>query len=168
MRKALRTKEAIEYMHQNFTKADGLWFVKVEEKFGFDIALDLDQKVWQVIPKMQARFLKKKLCLKDGFDSFYIALKNKLRLDNFDFTARKRGGSIKIQISRCPWHETMIRSGRKDLSEKIGLSICSTEYSVFAKEFGAEIDFKIECRICTQDPFCTLSFQERRPFRSLS
>jgi hypothetical protein len=162
-RKALSAKETIEYMHQNFTKVDGLWFVKVEERFGFDTALETDEEVWQVIPKMQARFLKKKLALEDGFLSFAVCIKNKLRLDNFDFTATKRKGSLKIVIARCPWHQTMIKSGRKELSKKIGSTICPAEYTAFANEFGAKIDFKIACRICTGDASCTMLFQERKP-----
>ena len=166
-RKVLSTKEAIEYMHQNFTKVDGLWFVKVEERFGFDAALETDEKVWQVLPKMQARFLKKKLSLEDGFASFVVCIKNKLRLDNFDFTARKSKDFLKIVIARCPWHQIMIKSGRKDLSKKIGSAICPAEYAAFAKEFGTEIDFTIECRICMGEASCTMLFQERKPPQEL-
>ncbi len=57
----LTDKEISEYLHRCYTAADGLWFVKVEEKYGFDSALDIDKEVWKVIPKIQSRFLKNKL-----------------------------------------------------------------------------------------------------------
>ena len=54
-------REKAEYYHRCYKAVDGLWFVKTEERFDFTTALDLDNKVWQVMPRIQARFLKNKL-----------------------------------------------------------------------------------------------------------
>ena len=59
--KSLTQEEIIEYLYQCYVKADGLWFVKVEEQFGFDKALEIDAEVWKIIPKIQARILKSNL-----------------------------------------------------------------------------------------------------------
>ena len=53
-------KDRAEYFHRSYKTVDGLWFVKTEEQFDFNTALDLDREVWKVMPKIQARFLKKK------------------------------------------------------------------------------------------------------------
>lgn len=55
----LTDKEIAEYLHRCYTAVDGLLFVKVEEKCGFDIALDIDKEVWKVMPKIQSSFFKK-------------------------------------------------------------------------------------------------------------
>ena len=55
-------KDRAEYYHRCYKAVDGLWFVKTEEKFDFDTSLELDRDVWEVMPKIQARFLKKKAC----------------------------------------------------------------------------------------------------------
>ncbi len=59
--KGLTNKEIMQYLYQCYVKVDGLWFLKVEEQFGFDKALEIDAEVWKVVPKIQARFLKSKL-----------------------------------------------------------------------------------------------------------
>ena len=56
--KQLTDQQIAEYFHRSFTAADGLWFVKVEEKYGFDAALEIDNEVWKVLPKIQARKMK--------------------------------------------------------------------------------------------------------------
>ena len=57
----LTDKEIAEYLHRCYTAVDGLMFVKVEEKYGFDVAPNIDEEVWKVMPKIQSRFLKNKL-----------------------------------------------------------------------------------------------------------
>ena len=47
-----------EYYHRSFSVVDGLWFMKIEERYGFEAALDIDSEVWKVVPKIQARKLK--------------------------------------------------------------------------------------------------------------
>ncbi|MHA1372098.1 MAG: DUF6125 family protein, partial [Promethearchaeota archaeon] len=37
---------------------DGLWFVKLEEQFGFEKALEIDDRVWAIYGKIEARRLK--------------------------------------------------------------------------------------------------------------
>jgi hypothetical protein len=59
--KNFSSKDIVEYLQKNFTTADGLWFVKIEEILGFERALEIDKEVWKVLPKIQARFIKTKL-----------------------------------------------------------------------------------------------------------
>jgi len=49
----LTDKEIAEYLHRCYTAVDGLMFVKVEEKYGFDVAPNIDEEVWKVMPKIQ-------------------------------------------------------------------------------------------------------------------
>ena len=43
--KELTDKQIAAYFHRSYTAADGLWFMKVEEKCGFDTALEIDDQV---------------------------------------------------------------------------------------------------------------------------
>ena len=54
----LTDEKIIEYFKKSYTAADGLWFMKTEEKYDFDTALELDAKVWEVMPIIQALMLK--------------------------------------------------------------------------------------------------------------
>ena len=107
----LTDSEISKYFHRSYTAVDGLWFIKVEEKYGFDTALDIDNEVWKVMPKIQARFLKSKIKKKEGFDALFECFTTKLKFDGFKFKAEKENNNIiKITISSCPWHNTMIKS----------------------------------------------------------
>ena len=170
----LTEKEKIEYNHQNFIKTDGLWFIKVEEKFGFEKALELDREVWKILPKMQARFLKNKMGLNNSFEDLLKALKQKMELDGYRFRTTITGikkdksiikhnnkinslpkKSIHIKISHCPWHEIMLKAKREKLSAIIGSTICKTEYTAFAREFIKDISVIIKNQICHRSKFCT-------------
>jgi len=59
--KKLTQGEVSKYLYQSYSKVDGLWFMKVEEQFGFEKALEIDTGVWKILPKIQARYLKLKL-----------------------------------------------------------------------------------------------------------
>ena len=87
----LSSKQIAEFWHRSYASVDGLWFMKVEEKYGFDAALDVDNEVWKVLPKMQARMMKSMGGTGDGIDGLFECLTTKLNLEGFKFEAKKTG-----------------------------------------------------------------------------
>jgi len=157
----LTPKQIAEYFHRSYTTVDGLWFMKVEGKYGFEAALDIDNEVWKVFPKIQARLLKSLGKTGDGMDALFECLTTRLILEGFKFKAEKIGnkGGFKITINECPWHNLMIKSGREKLSGKVGTLVCNTEYSVWASEFGENIRFELKDQICQGSQSCILQFK---------
>jgi len=41
----LSSQQVADYFNRSYNAVDGLWFMKVEEKYGIDAALDLDNEV---------------------------------------------------------------------------------------------------------------------------
>ena len=158
----LSHEQIAEFWHRSYASVDGLWFMKVEEKYGFDTALDIDNEVWKILPKIQARILKSMAGAKSGMEGLLECLKSKLNLEGFVFRAERTrdGVGLRITLSRCPWHDLMVKSGREELSGKVGTLICNTEYSVWASEFGANIQFELKGQICTGGKSCVLAFQQ--------
>ncbi len=154
----LNDEQRIQYLERSYNAVDGLWFMKVEELFGFDKALEIDNQVWNVLPKIQARFLKTVLKQDTGIETLKTCFTEKLLLDNFKFTSTSSGKDIWFIITECPWHNTMIKSRREDLSSKVGEIICNTEYSVWSCEFGDKIKHKIGSRICSGEDSCIVHF----------
>jgi len=148
----LTDKQIAEYFKRSYAAVDGLWFVKVEEIYGFDTALDIDDEVWKVMPKIQARKLKSMASSTDGLDGLRQCLTTKLTLDGFTFETEQSDDmkSFKITLSECPWHTIMIKSGTR---------ICTTEYQVWAAEFGDDIKFELGDQICEGYECCTLIFK---------
>ena len=157
----LTDRQIGEYFKRSYTAVDGLWFMKVEEQYGFDTALDIDDEVWKVMPKIQARKLKSMGGFEDGLDALHQCLTTKLELDGFEFATERidDGDALRINLTNCPWHNIMINAGREHLSEKVGTRICSTEYQVWAAEFGENIYFQLQDQICRGRKCCTLIFR---------
>jgi len=158
----LGCQQIIEYFHRCYKALDGLWFMKVEEKIGFDDALDVDNEVWKVMPKIQARMIKSMLNLNSGSDALFMGLTTKLELEGFKFKAEKNENGFRITITDCPWHNLMIKSGREKLSGIVGTTICGTEYQVWVSEFDETMHFKLQSQKCKESKYCILDF-ERKP-----
>ena len=156
--KQLTDKQIIEFFHRSYRAVDGLWFMKVEEKYDFDSALKLDLEVWKVIPKIQARMIKNMLHLGDNTDDLIKSLKTKLALAGFESILEKTKKGFRIKINSCPWHNLLIKSNRIEFSEKIGTKICNIEYSVWISEFSGKFKFKLEAQKCKNSNFCIFSF----------
>lgn len=160
----LTEEQKAEYFRRSYTAVDGLWFMKVEERLGFDEALRLDEAVWKVLPKIQARTMKSMMKLKDGLEGLQQALSVRLALEGFDYDMERREDGFAVIVKRCPWHDLMIKSGRGNLSEQVSDLICRVENSVWASEFagpgkGQEIGFEREERICRGEGRCVLRFR---------
>jgi hypothetical protein len=158
----LDCQQTSEYFRRCYQAVDGLWFMKVEEKIGFDSALDIDHEVWKVMPKIQARMIKSMLKLNNGVDALFRGLTTKLGLEGFKFKAEKNRNGFRITITDCPWHNLMIKSGREKLSGIVGSTVCGTEYQVWVSEFGEAMNFKLESQKCKESKYCILDF-ERKP-----
>jgi hypothetical protein len=81
----LTAQQMEEYLHRSYTRVDGLWFVLMEERYGFEAALAVDEAVWRVLPKIQARLLREQLKLGIGLCELAVGLRAKLTLDRYQF-----------------------------------------------------------------------------------
>ncbi len=153
-------KHITEYFRRSYGAIDGLWFIKVEEKFGFDAALQIDKEVWQVLPKIQARMLKPLLKSTGKMEALLESLKFRLNIDGFEFIIQNKTGEdgFNIIVSKCPWFDLMVKSGREALAGKVGEVICSTDYSVWASEFGRDIRFELAKQLCNGSDCCLMQF----------
>jgi hypothetical protein len=158
----LSDKQIIEYLKRCYTAVDGLWFIKLEEKSGFDTAIDIDDKVWKIMPKIQARMLKS-LTKPDG--------SIKALIDCFEFKMAVEGYRYKIEnmennrcfsiiVKRCPWLDLIVNSHRENLAEKVGTTICKTTCNTWASEFGSNIKFELQRQKCRGAEDCLLKFHE--------
>jgi hypothetical protein len=156
----LTDKQRADFHYLSYTRVDGLWFMKVEEKYGFDEALEIDSQVWKVMPKIQARMLKALCKVTDGVEALLECLSTKLTIDNHTYRIERIGtnGGFRILIEKCPWYELMINAGRERLTAKVGKKICIAEYSAWVDEFDTRLRFQMKEQICNGSQFCILEF----------
>lgn len=155
---SLTHKQAAEYFHRSYKAADGLWFMKVEEKYGFNVALEVDKEVWKVMPKIQARVIKGMLGNPEGETALLESLRAKLNLEGYKFEVKQKPDGFQIHIANCPWHNLMVKSGREKLSEQVGTAICNVEYPVWASEFSENVRFTLVTQKCKGAECCALEF----------
>ena len=157
---SLTDQQATEYFRRSYKAADGLWFMKTEEKYGFDGALEIDKEVWKVMPKIQARMIKSMLREVGAEVTLLASLETKLSLEGFEFEVEQYEGSFQIRINRCPWHDLMVKSGREKLSGTVGTAVCSLDYSVWASEFSENTKFTFGGQKCQGSGCCILDFEK--------
>lgn len=108
-------EEALEMLKGFYYAIDGLWFLGVEEKFGFENALDIDLKAWENFTGVLVKRIRKKFRIA-GNDlktiltivGVYLSIEN-----NWDFEAAllsEDKGLIKV--NRCPAWDVFKRTGR--------------------------------------------------------
>jgi len=103
-----------QYFKRSYFALDGLWFVMVEKSFSLKEALKIDEKVWRVLPRIQAREVKKLLNLKeDTFQNFLRALRVKLEAEDYQYEQKLRGKELTLSIKKCPWYEIIKKSQRE-------------------------------------------------------
>jgi len=113
----LTGEQAAEFFRRCYAAVDGLWCMKVEERYGFETALEVDDAVWQVFPKIQARKLKELTGLGNGIEALRECFTTRLSLEGHSYKVANIDdkGGFQITIERCPWHDIMVGSGREKL-----------------------------------------------------
>jgi hypothetical protein len=157
----LSPKQVAKFFNRSYKAVDGLWFMKVENELGFDAALELDNEVWKVMSKIQARLIKSFLGLESGMDDLLESLVTKLELEEFKYVDEKNDNGFTITITDCPWHNLMIKSGRENLAKFVGKKICTTEYQVWASEIDKTVNFELKAQKCDKSEHCILAFTKQ-------
>jgi len=133
----------IEYLRRSYTAIDGLWFMIVEQAHDFEHALALDEQVWQIMPKLQARKSREVLGITGNSLADLIAcFRLKLEGDGHQFHIERSENEVRFIITRCKWRELLHKSGREHLEERISNVIWPAELRVWCSEFGDKFDFK--------------------------
>lgn len=156
----------VEMLRRSYFAVDGLWFVMLEEDGGLEHAMEIDERVWQVMPKIQARKARE-LMHADGDTPGTLvrcmALKLAAEGHRYDvsFTNPREAA---IVISKCPWHDILVDSGREHLGPEIAGRICATEAAGWANEFspgdGPRIEAEMAESICNGDDRCLYIFRQ--------
>jgi len=149
-----------KYFKRVFEAIDGLWFMKTEDESDFKKALEIDRKVWEIVPKIQARELKSLVGIENnGLMALMQALELKAELEQALATFETDNENcLQCKITSCPWFELMKKSGREHLAGRVGEVICGTEYPVWMKEFNVQGNFSLKKQLCNGDDCCLLEF----------
>lgn len=145
-----------DFLRRSYFVVDGLWFVKTEERRGFDEAMALDEAVWEVMPKVQARKAKSLLQIRGGsVEDLAKAFQLKLAAEGYEFDAEIAGDQAVLTITVCPWYEVLKSSGRTEIAEAIADRICAREFAGWTAELAPGTAVEFGGRLCVERENCS-------------
>ena len=133
----------IQLIRSALTAIDGLWFLEVENKFGFDKAFELDLKVWARYGPIMIKRIKKVLKVEDNnLEAFIQVFRVMSKIEGSKFIIKEKSPKeVIMQVQYCPWWENLKRANREKL---VRCDIVDKEIlPEWATSFNPKMDFKL-------------------------
>ena len=154
-------KEELEDAAKNWIAVDGLWFQAIEQEYGMEAAVVLDQKVWKHYAVIEARRIKERLKLPErgGLDALEIAFHNRLFTHvNETEILRPDKKTLVVTTKTC---RVQAARGRKGMPLFPCRSVGLVEFPVFARTVDLRV--RTECLSCPPEtsrgvPYCSWKF----------
>lgn len=144
-----------EFLRRSYFVVDGLWFVKTEEKYGFDEAMALDEAVWEVMSKVQARKAREVMGITgSSLADLVRCFQLKFAAEGYDFELESGDDEARLTVTLCPWYEILKSSKRTAIAETIADRICAREFAGWAREFGG-LELEFQGRLCVESERCS-------------
>ncbi len=137
------------FMHlRNLWAVDGFYYLFIEEKYGTEVATEIDRKVWEVMGKIEARKIKKLFEIKNNdIPSLMKALSFSgwsMDLEDKEIIIQKEKGILRN--TRCRVQNNRLKNGLTEFGCK---PVRFGFLKSFAKEFNPDI--KVKCNVCPPD-----------------
>jgi hypothetical protein len=101
------------------TAIDGLWFMAVEKRYGFDTALELDLEVWKDYGHVLLRRITRMLGLTidptcpPELSTINFLMETICHVDGTQCEGMVCGDEIVFRVHHCSWWDNLSRSGRE-------------------------------------------------------
>jgi len=121
----LKERDKIKLQEKELTALDGLWFVEVEKRWGYEAANQINLEVWRRCGEILVREMKKILQLKGGdLEEVKVLFGGLMELDGttFDFESPK-DQRLMVRVYRCAWYENLKKAGRDTLHDCMAIDL---------------------------------------------
>ena len=140
---------------------DGCWFLAAEEKYGMDVAIELDKRSWERFSPAEARRIMKTFNIPEGggLDALEKALGYRLYATvNKQHAERENEHTLTFKMTECRVQSARRRKGLPDFPcKRVGI----IEYTTFARAIDPRIQTR--CLQCPpdnpSDPSCTCAWE---------
>jgi hypothetical protein len=154
-------KEYIDFLLRQYRLVDALWFLAVEDKFGLEAAVELNEKIWEEMGSRSAREIKKRFKIQEkGFKGFLKAIKYFPWCIILGYEFEERDGKLLLRVRNCLPQIARIKSGRGEFPCK---KMHFMEFSAFCREIDDKISVKCVFAPPDNHPsdcFCLWEFTE--------
>lgn len=132
--------EYINFMLRQYRLVDGLWFLAVEDRFGLEAAVELNERIWEDIGGRSARDIKRRFSVEEkGLRGFVKAIKYFPWTTIIGFEIEENEEKVTIKVPSCPPQVARIKDGRGEFPCK---EMHLREFRAFAAEIDERIDVK--------------------------
>lgn len=147
---------------KNWLAHDGSWFLSIEEKYGIDMAIEMDKEAWRKFTVIEAKRIMEFLGLPEnsGLEGLAQALKfrlySSLNKDKIEFIDEN---TMRYYVETCRVQSARRRKNLPDFPCK---SVGIVEYSYFAKTIDNRINTTyISCppEITDENYYCIWEFK---------
>jgi hypothetical protein len=137
------------FMHlRDMWAVDGFYYLFIEEKYGTEVATEIDRKVWEVMGKVEARKIKQLFGIeKNDVPSVMKALSYSgwsMDLEDKEIIVEKDKGILRN--TKCRVQNTRLKNGLTEFGCK---PVRWGFLKSFAKEFNPDIE--VICNVCPPD-----------------
>ena len=141
--------KALDVFAKNWLAHDGSWFLAAEERYGMDVALELDAAAWRRYAAAEASRIMETFAIpkEGGLDALARALS--LRAYSFVNPSRteRHGAVLRFFMTSCRVQETRSRKGLPDFPCR---PVGQVEFETFARTVDPRIETR--CLSCPPDP----------------
>jgi ubiquinone/menaquinone biosynthesis C-methylase UbiE len=142
---------ALEVFASNWLAHDGCWFLAAEERFGMDVAMDLDTASWRRFAAAEARRIMAAFGIPpgEGIESLRQALAFRMYsfINPWRIEVPEDGSRLRFFMESCRVQDTRRRKGLSDFPCR---SVGQVEFETFARTVDPRI--RTTCLHCPPDP----------------
>jgi hypothetical protein len=146
---SLEGNNLAELCSKSLYTLDGLWFTLLEKKYGFDVALDIDEEVWRRFCPIHIRRVLQTFPIKA--DNPIRTVVSLLKVDPVQLIYKLEiveltDSKAVFRVTDCPPQKARIRGGRGEFP-------CKQVGTIMYKAYAEAIDprIKLTCLVCPPD-----------------
>ena len=133
-------EKLVEVCSRSLNTIDGLWFLAIEQKYGFDTALEMDIEVWRRFSLIHARRLVKNFAIKE--DNPIQAIIKLFEVDPLSNLSKPEivtltDNKAVFRCTDCPAQVARLREGKGLFP---GKQICLNMYRAYAEVIDPRIE----------------------------
>ena len=141
-------REYLDFLLRQYRLTDAYWFLAVEDTFGTEAAVKLNEDIWTRMGKLAAREIQERFPLeKQGVARVLEALSYFPWSIITGFEYEETAEGARITVPYCPPQAARVRAGRGEFSCK---AMHLGEFNSFAKEIDERVE--VRCLMAPPDP----------------
>jgi len=141
-------RKYVDFLLRQYRLTDAFWFLAVEDTFGTDAAVKMNEDIWGRMGGLAAREIKERFPLEEeGVARVLEALSYFPWTVIVGYEMEETADGARIRVPDCPPQEARVRMGKGEFPCKM---MHLAEFTNFAKEIDERVE--VRCLMAPPDP----------------